>query len=95
VGGGLSWGSDAFDAGFLVSYVGARTDTATFETPTAGYTNVDAQIAWRPFEDKPNLEFAVVGHNLTDTVQRNAVALNKDLVVQPGRDVRFVVRVPF
>ncbi|HEX2592769.1 MAG TPA: TonB-dependent receptor, partial [Rhizomicrobium sp.] len=67
VGSGLSWGSDAFDAGFLVSYVGARTDTAAFETPTAGYTNVDAQIAWRPFEDKPNLEFAVVGHNLTDT----------------------------
>ncbi len=94
-GGGFSWSSGKFDAGVLLLYVGARDTTAPFETPTAGFTNVDAQIAWRPFDEKPDLEFAIVGHNLTDAVERNAVALNKDLVVQPGRDVRFVVRVPF
>jgi len=34
------------------------------------------------------LELAVVGRNLTNSVQRNAVALNKDDATLPGRDVR-------
>ena len=30
--------------------------------------------------------------NLTDDLQRNAAALNKDVVAMPGRNVRFVVK---
>jgi hypothetical protein len=41
------------------------------------------------------LELAVVGRNLTNSVQRNAVALNKDDVILPGRDLRVVVRATF
>ena len=37
----------------------------------------------------------MVGRNLTDSVQRNAVALNKDDVILPGRDIRVVVRATF
>jgi len=37
----------------------------------------------------------MVGRNLTDSVQRNAVALNKDDVILPGRDIRVVVRAKF
>jgi iron complex outermembrane receptor protein len=37
----------------------------------------------------------LIGHNLTDSTQRNAVALNKDEVILPGRDVRFLVRATF
>ena len=40
----------------------------------------------------PAFELALVGHNLTDSVQRNAVALNKDEVILPGRDIRLVLR---
>ncbi|MBB6250026.1 hypothetical protein [Nitrospirillum iridis] len=39
--------------------------------------------------------FLVPAHNLTDATERNAVALNKDLVVMRGRDIRFVVRETF
>lgn len=41
----------------------------------------------------PGAELAVVAQNLTDDVQRNASALNKDEVVLPGRTVRLVLRV--
>jgi iron complex outermembrane receptor protein len=46
----------------------------------------------RPFQAYPNIQFAVVGQNLTNDVQRAATALNKDEVVMPGRNVRFVIR---
>ena len=34
----------------------------------------------------------MVGRNLADSVQRNAVALNKDEVLMPGRDIRLMFR---
>jgi iron complex outermembrane receptor protein len=46
----------------------------------------------RPFRAAPGIEFSVVGQNLTDDVQRDAAALNRDQVVMPGRSVRAVVR---
>ncbi len=92
VGAGLSWGGDSVDAGFLVKYTGRQNDVAAAETPTAGFVSVDAQATWRPFAGKPGVEFALIGRNLTDTVQRNAVALNKDEVILPGREIRFMVR---
>jgi iron complex outermembrane receptor protein len=95
VGGGLSWNSTAFDASFLLKYTGAQNNVSFAETPTKGYASLDAQVAWRPLPSYQNVELAVIGHNLTDRIQRNAVALNKDEVILPGRDVRFVVRAAF
>jgi iron complex outermembrane receptor protein len=92
VGGGLTWARDELDAGFMVRYTGRQNDVAAAETPTAGFVSLDAQAAWRPFAANPGIEFALVGRNLTDTEQRNALALNKDVVVPPGREVRVMVR---
>ncbi len=95
LGGGLSWTSASFDAGFLVKYTGRQTDTAVAETPTAGFASVDAQVGWRPLSTNPDFELALIGRNLTDSTQRNAIALNKDEVILPGRDVRLLVRAAF
>jgi iron complex outermembrane receptor protein len=93
VGAGLNWDGKMIGGGFLVKYTGPREDNlATAETPTAGFVSVDAQAFWRPFEKSPNLEFALVGRNLSDRLQRNAVSLNKDEVILPGREVRLMVR---
>jgi iron complex outermembrane receptor protein len=91
-GGGLDWQSDAFDAGFQVIRVSDQNDPGQFDTPTPGYVSVDAQIAWRPFASNRNIEIALIGHNLADEVVRNAAALNKDLVVLPGRNIRIALR---
>jgi iron complex outermembrane receptor protein len=95
VGAGLSWAGRALDAGFLVKYSGEQTRTAVAETRTPGFTSVDAQLGWRPIIDSQHLEVVLVGRNLTDSTQRNSVALNKDDVVLPGRDVRLLVRAAF
>ncbi len=92
IGAGLTWGGDSVDAGFLVKYAGRQNDVAAAETPTAGFVSVEAHASWRPFASNPGVEFALVGLNLTDTIQRNAVALNKDEVILPGREIRLMVR---
>ncbi len=93
VGGGLTWRSKPVDASILYLYVGKQDKFGAFDTPTAHYNQLNAQIAWRPFSDHQGIELAIVGQNLTNDVQRAATALNKDEVVMPGRNVRFVLRV--
>lgn len=94
VSGGLAWNSERFDASFMLKYTGAQNRFGMFETPTKGFASVDAQVAWRPFADH-DVELSLVGHNLTDRIQRNAISLNKDSVVLPGRDLRVVLRAAF
>jgi len=90
---GLNWDGQQIGGGFLVKYTGPREDNlATAETPTAGFVSVDAHAMWRPFEKSPDIELTLAGRNLTDRVQRNAVSLNKDEVILPGREVRLMVR---
>ncbi len=92
VGAGLSWHSERVDASVFLKYSGKQDKVATAETATGGFTNLDAEFAIRPFAQRPRIEIALVGRNLTDSTQRNAVALNKDEVQLPGRDLRLVLR---
>jgi iron complex outermembrane receptor protein len=95
IGGGLAWSSTPIDASFMVMDVAAQNHPGIGEDATPGYTSIDAQIAWRPKLRNQDLTLAVVGHNLGDATIRNAVALNRDVVVQPGRDVRVVLTARF
>jgi len=91
-GGGLSWESDPFDADFMLMRVGPQNDYGAYDTPTPGYISLNAALSWRPFKDHRGIEFSLIGQNLTNAVQRDAAAFNKDLVVMPGRNVRFVIK---
>jgi iron complex outermembrane receptor protein len=95
VGLGLHWDGSKFDAGVMVRYSAEQSHVAFAETATDSFTSVDAHFGWRPMPQHAGVELAVVGRNLTDSVQRNAVALNKDDVIMPGRDLRVVVRANF
>jgi iron complex outermembrane receptor protein len=92
VGAGLSWHGEKLDAGVFVKCSGRQSRVAASESPTSAFTNVDAQVAFRPWRARPQVEFALVGHNLSNSVQRNAVALNKDEIILPGRDIRLMFR---
>lgn len=92
-GGGLGWRSDPLDAGVMLIHVGRQDKFGAFDTPTPGYNELNAQLALRPFREHRGVEFALVGRNLTNDVQRNAAALNKNEVLLPGRNVRFVLKV--
>ena len=92
LGGGFTWKSKPLDASLLYLYVGRQDKFGAFDTPTPHYNQLNAQVAVRPLAAYPGFELAVVGQNLTNDVQRAATALNKDEVVMPGRNVRFVLR---
>ncbi len=92
LGGGVELETDRLDAGMTLLYAGRQDKVGAIDTSTPGYVSLNAQIAWRPFRAQPGIEFAVIGQNLTDDLQRNAAALNKDVVAMPGRNVRFVVK---
>jgi iron complex outermembrane receptor protein len=94
-GGGLAWTSNRLDASFLILAVADQTRVGAGDTPTPGYTSVDAQLAWRPWGEARRIEILLVGHNLADEEVRNATALNKDDVVMPGRNLRLVLRTRF
>jgi iron complex outermembrane receptor protein len=95
LGGGLSWASDHFDADILATYSGRQNRVSVGETTTRDFVSLDSGITWRPSDAHPGFELSIVGHNLTNEVQRNAVALNKDDVVLPGRDVRLIIHGTF
>ncbi len=92
IGGGLDWESDAFDAGVSLVWSGRQDKIGAFDTPTDGFAALGAQVSWRPFKENRGIQFSIIGQNLTDSVQRNAAALNKDDVIMPGRNVRLVVK---
>ncbi|WP_454883805.1 TonB-dependent receptor [Sphingomonas oryzagri] len=92
IGGGFTWKSKMVDANLLYLYIGKQDQYGAFDTPTPHYNDLSAQVAVRPFRAYPNIQFAVVGQNLTNDVQRAATALNKDDVILPGRNIRFVIR---
>lgn len=95
VGGGVHFNSPRFDAGALFIHAGRQDQFGLFDTPTRSFNQLTAEAAVRPFDRFRNVELAVIGQNLTNDVQRNAAALNKDDVVLPGRNIRVVLRAAF
>jgi iron complex outermembrane receptor protein len=95
IGGGLQWRSPMWDARVLAKYSGSHDDVAQFETATAGFLNLDADVAVRPVATLPGFEVAVAGTNLLNRDERNSVSFNKDVVLLPGRDVRAFFRYSF
>jgi iron complex outermembrane receptor protein len=95
IGGGLAWQSRHLDARVTVKYAGRQDRLAAAETVTGDYLDVGVQFAVRPWLARPGIEFVLLGRNLGDSRQRNAVAMNKDEVLLPGRDLRLLVRATF
>jgi iron complex outermembrane receptor protein len=89
---GFDWEAERLDAGIRLRYSGRQDHFGAFDTPTGGFANLDAQFGWRPWGEEKGIELALVGRNLTDRVQRNAAAFNKDEILLPGRDIRLMVR---
>ena len=92
--GTLAWESARLQMQGTVRHAGAQNDPGNLDTPTPGWTSLEAQASFRP-HGKDDLEVVLVGRNLTDSEQRNAAAFNKDEVLAPGRDLRLLLRARF
>lgn len=94
IAGTLAWEATRWQTEVTLRHAGAQDDPGALDTPTPSWTSLDAQLALRP-TGKDDFEVVLLGRNLTDSEQRNAVAFNKDEVLAPGRDLRVLLRAHF
>src|SRR3546814_3972132 len=61
--GGIEANGERLDARAEVEWTDDQTRIAAFETPTRGFTLVNASITWRPLPDTKNLSLTLAANN--------------------------------
>ena len=95
LGGGLHYHSEAWSASAEVRWVDDQTDIAEGESPTDGYTLVNASIGYRLLFKNQILDFLLRGRNLTDEEARSHTSFLKNVAPLPGRDVSLALKFLF
>lgn len=72
-----------------------QTRVAEYETPTPGYTMLNASVSYALITGAFGHEITLRGTNLTNEEARNHVSLLKDVAPLPGIDVRLTYRLLF
>ncbi len=93
--GGVELTSGAFDLRGEVEWSDDQNRTAAFETPTEGFTLVNASATWRPFGRDRNIALIASANNIFDVEARRAASFTKDFVPLSGRDFRVTARLSF
>ena len=93
--GGVELTNASFDLRGEVEFSDDQTKTAVFETPTDGFTLVNASATWRPFGRDRNIALIASANNIFDVTARRAASFTKDFVPLTGRDFRVTARVSF
>lgn len=93
VNGGLEATSDSFTLHGEVEHVFDQTRISAFETPTNGFTFVNASVSWKPWGAGSNTSLMLSANNIFDVEARRAASVLKDYAPLPGRDIRVTARV--
>jgi iron complex outermembrane receptor protein len=93
--GGLEAQGERVDARVEVEWTDDQTRVAQFETPTEGFTLVNASLSWRPLPDTKNLTLMLSANNIFDVEARRHASFTKDYVPLAGRDFRLTARASF
>ncbi|MGV3729245.1 MAG: TonB-dependent receptor [Sphingopyxis sp.] len=93
--GGLEAQGERIDARAEVEWTDGQNRVAAFETPTKGFTLVNASISWRPLPDARNLTLSLAANNIFDVEARRHASYTKDYVPLAGRDFRITARASF
>lgn len=91
--GGLEANSPLVDGRVEVEWTDKARRLTAFETPTEGYTLVNAQLTFRPFTDRPDTSILLAAHNIFDVNARRHASYLKDFAPLAGRDLRVTLRV--
>ncbi len=92
---GLTGSRGQVDGRIEAERVSAQRRTAPEETPTRGYTMVNASLDWHPFAANPELSLSLTANNLFDVDARRSSSDLKDFAPLAGRDIRLTARVGF
>lgn len=93
--GALEAQTDAFDLRGEVQWFDDQNRVTSFETPTDGFTLVNALVAWRPFASNRNVTVQLAADNIFDVNGRRHASFTKDFVPLVGRNFRASVRLSF
>ena len=93
--GALEAQTERFDVRGEVEWFDGQNRVTAFETPTDGFTQVNASIAWKPLRGDRNVTVLLQGNNLFDVDGRRHASFTKEFVPLPGRNVRLSVRTSF
>ncbi|MFD1787171.1 TonB-dependent receptor [Sphingomonas floccifaciens] len=77
-----------------VEHVFEQDRIAAFETPTDGYTLVNASLSFKPF-DNDRTTLMLSANNIFDQLTRRHTSVLKDFAPLSGRDIRATVRFGF
>ena len=95
VGADLRWNAQSWRASVGATRYNEQDRVALNETPTDGYTLVDAHFAYHFDTEQLSWELFVDANNLSDQVGRVHTSFLKDVAVLPGRNLSAGVRVFF
>jgi iron complex outermembrane receptor protein len=93
--GGIEAKSDSASARLEVERVTGQDRVAIFETPTAGFTMVNASVTVQPLRTHPELGLTLSANNLFDVDARRHASFLKDYAPLAGRDIRLSARFSF
>lgn len=93
--GGIGARSPKIDGRVEVEWTAKQDRISAFETPTDGYTLVNAELNIRPWGEERPLSFALSANNLFDVVARRHASFLKDFAPLAGRDIRVTAKVSF
>ena len=92
---GLSAESPRVDGRIEVEWADKARDLAAFETPTDGFTMVNASLTLRPFADRQSTSIILSANNIFDVDARRNASYLKDFAPLSGRDFRITTRLSF
>lgn len=90
--GGLEAQGERLTARAEVEHVFAQDRIATTETPTDGFTLVNASLSFRPFADNGQTTILLSANNIFDVEARRHASFLKDFAPLAGRDIRITAR---
>src|SRR5690606_22271981 len=93
--GALEWQSAVVDARAEIEWNEAQTRVAPFETPTGGFTMVNASIAFKPLRGSNNVTVMLQADNIFDVEVRRHASYTKDFMPRAGRSFKLGVRASY
>ena len=93
--GGLEAQSGTVTGRVEVEWVDGQDRVAAFETPTSGYTMVNASLALKPFGADSKIGLTLSANNIFDVAARRHASFLKDYAPLSGRDIRVGLRFAF
>ena len=93
--GGLEAQSDAVQARIEAEWTNGQSRVTGFETPTKGFTLVNASLSFKPFGAGNSTSILLSANNIFDVEARRHASFLKDFAPLAGRDFRVTARVVF